>query len=64
MEWVPIFLITLKITVFSTGMFFSIKWHYDQDRKKKEEAGKAQAPAEHTPEASDQGVSEPDGGIR
>lgn len=43
MEWVPIFLITLKITVFSTGMFFSIKWHYDQDRKKKEERRSGQS---------------------
>lgn len=53
MEWVPVFLITLKIIVFGSGMFFSIKWHYDQDKKKKNEANKAQAVAEHPPEASE-----------
>lgn len=53
MEWVPVFLFTLKILVFGTGMFFSIKWHYDQDKKKKEEAQKAQAPTESTAEKPD-----------
>lgn len=35
MEWIPIVLITLKIGVLGTGMFFAIKWHYDRERKTK-----------------------------
>lgn len=35
MIWVPILLGTFKITVFGTGMFFAIKWHYDQGKLKK-----------------------------
>lgn len=35
MEWVPIVFIAFKVLVFGTGMFFSIKWHYDQDQKNK-----------------------------
>lgn len=47
MIWVPILLGTFKLVVFGTGMFFAIKWHYDQGKKKAEEAArKAQAPAE------------------
>ncbi|WP_294258826.1 hypothetical protein [uncultured Sphingomonas sp.] len=37
MIWVPILLGTFKLAVFGTGMFFAIKWHYDQGKKKKEE---------------------------
>lgn len=40
-DWVPIVLVTFKFLVLGTGMFFAIKWHYDQGRKGKE-AGKAQ----------------------
>ena len=36
MEWIPIVLVTFKILVLGTGMFFAIKWHYDQGRKTKE----------------------------
>lgn len=53
MEWVPVFLITLKVVVFGTGMFFSIKWHYDQDKKKKQEAAIAQERAEAGAEVQD-----------
>jgi len=42
MEWVPVVFITFKLIVFGTGMFFAIKWHYDQDMKKKNEAKKQQ----------------------
>jgi len=35
MEWVPIVFIVFKSIVLFTGMFFAIKWHYDQDRKGK-----------------------------
>ncbi|SFD56636.1 hypothetical protein [Paracidovorax konjaci] len=38
MDWVPIVFIVFKVLVFGTGMFFAIKWHYDQDKKKKKEA--------------------------
>ena len=39
MEWIPIVFVTFKVLVFGTGMFFAIKWHYDQDKKKKNETG-------------------------
>lgn len=34
MDWIPIVFITFKVLVFGTGMFFAIKWHYDQGKKK------------------------------
>ena len=33
MDWVPIVFIVFKVAVFGTGMFFAIKWHYDQGNK-------------------------------
>jgi hypothetical protein len=36
MEWIPIVLVTFKVLVLGTGMFFAIKWHYDQGKKEKE----------------------------
>ena len=36
MEWVPIVFLTFKAIVLFTGMFFAIKWHYDQGKKEKE----------------------------
>ncbi|MEK8053060.1 hypothetical protein AACH10_22595 [Ideonella sp. DXS22W] len=38
MDWIPVFLFTFKILVLGIGMFFAIKWHYDQDRKKAAQA--------------------------
>lgn len=38
MDWVPIVFIVFKVAVFGTGMFFAIKWHYDQGKKAREEA--------------------------
>ena len=35
MDWVPIVFIVFKVAVFGTGMFFAIKWHYDQGKKAK-----------------------------
>jgi hypothetical protein len=35
MDWVPIVFVTFKLIVFGFGMFFAIKWHYDQGKKKK-----------------------------
>ncbi len=39
MDWVPIVFFTFKVLVFGTCMFFAIKWHYDQGKKKKNETG-------------------------
>lgn len=33
MEWFPIVFVTFKVLVLVTGMFFAIKWHYDQGKK-------------------------------
>ena len=33
MDWIPIVLVTFKVLVLGTGMFFAIKWHYDQGKK-------------------------------
>jgi len=33
MEWVPIVFIAFKVLAFSTGMFFAIRWHYEQGKK-------------------------------
>lgn len=36
MDWIPIVLVTFKILVLCIGMFFAIKWHYNQGMKEKE----------------------------
>ncbi|MFZ6773468.1 hypothetical protein ACO0LB_12205 [Undibacterium sp. SXout7W] len=33
MDWVPVVLVTFKVLVLGVGMFFAIKWHYDQGKK-------------------------------
>lgn len=43
MEWIPIILVTFKILVLGTGMFFAIKWHYDKAKKGKNTAKEARA---------------------
>ena len=53
MDWVPIVFIVFKVAVFGTGMFFAIKWHYDQGKKEKEEASKQQGLTEQTLDASE-----------
>ena len=35
MEWIPVVLVTFKVLVLGTGMFYAIKWHYDQGKKGK-----------------------------
>lgn len=35
MDWIPIVLVTFKVLVLGTGMFFAIKWHFDQAKKEK-----------------------------
>jgi len=37
MDWIPIVFVTFKFAVLATGMFFAIKWHYDQEMKKGKE---------------------------
>ena len=36
MDWIPIVLVTFKVLVLGTGMFYAIKWHYDQGKKEKQ----------------------------
>ncbi|NVE00199.1 hypothetical protein [Massilia sp. BJB1822] len=36
MDWTPIVFVIFKGLVLCTGMFFAIKWHYDQGKKGKE----------------------------
>ena len=33
-DWVPVVFVTFKVGIFVTCMFFAIKWHYDQGKKK------------------------------
>ena len=35
MDWIPAVFVAFKALVLGTGMFFAIKWHYDQGRKGK-----------------------------
>lgn len=36
MELTPVVFIAFKVLVFGLGMFFAIKWHYDQENKNKD----------------------------
>lgn len=36
MEWIPVVFVVFKFLVLGTGMFFAIKWHYDQGRKEQD----------------------------
>ena len=40
-DWIPIVFVTFKVLVFGVGMFFAIKWHYDQGKKEKRAALRA-----------------------
>jgi hypothetical protein len=35
MDWIPVVFVTFKVLVLGTGMFFAVKWHYDQGEKEK-----------------------------
>jgi len=35
MDWIPIVFVTFKFLVLGTGMFFAVKWHYDQGKKER-----------------------------
>ncbi|NGZ83699.1 hypothetical protein [Duganella aceris] len=41
MDWIPIVFVTFKFLVLGTGMFYAIKWHYDQGKKGKENERRA-----------------------
>jgi hypothetical protein len=43
MDWIPIVLVAFKVLVLGTGMFFAIKWHYDQGKKEKEKTKEMRA---------------------
>ena len=43
MDWIPIVFVTFKVLVLGTGMFFAVKWHYDQGKKEKERAKETRA---------------------
>nr|WP_312990085.1 hypothetical protein [Comamonas koreensis] len=32
-DWIPVVFVIFKLGMFSTCMFFAIKWHYDQGKK-------------------------------
>jgi hypothetical protein len=36
MDWIPLVFVTFKFAVLGTGMFFAVKWHYDQGKKDKD----------------------------
>ena len=36
MEWIPTVFVIFKALVLGVGMFFAIKWHYDQGKKGKQ----------------------------
>ncbi|MGZ3306561.1 MAG: hypothetical protein ACXU8U_11940 [Asticcacaulis sp.] len=35
MDWIPVVFVVFKVLVLAVGMFFAVKWHYDQGKKKK-----------------------------
>lgn len=35
MNLIPMFFVTFKVLVLSIGMFFAVKWHFDQGQKGK-----------------------------
>jgi hypothetical protein len=41
MDWIPTVFVIFKALVLGTGMFFAIKWHYDQGKKGKEKERRA-----------------------
>nr|WP_315400293.1 hypothetical protein [uncultured Duganella sp.] len=35
-DWIPVVFVVFKFLVLGTGMFYAVKWHYDQGKKGKE----------------------------
>ena len=40
-DWIPVVFVTFKGLVLGIGMFFAIKWHYDQGKKGKGDEARA-----------------------
>jgi hypothetical protein len=38
MDWIPVVFVTFKVLVLGTGMFFAVKWHYDQGKQEEKRA--------------------------
>jgi uncharacterized protein HemY len=36
MDWIPVVFVIFKFLVLGTGMFYAIKWHYDQGKQGKQ----------------------------
>ncbi|MBV7536775.1 hypothetical protein KW842_13475 [Duganella sp. sic0402] len=36
-DWIPVIFVIFKFLVLGTGMFYAVKWHYDQGKKKENE---------------------------
>ena len=36
LDWVPIVFVTFKALVLVIGMYYAIRWHYDQGKKHKD----------------------------
>lgn len=43
LDWTLIIFVTFKVLVLATGMYFAIKWHYDQGTKAKNKAEEKRA---------------------
>jgi heme/copper-type cytochrome/quinol oxidase subunit 2 len=43
MDWIPAVFVTFKLIVLVTGMFFAVKWHYDQGQKNKDKKTETRA---------------------
>ncbi|APW38389.1 hypothetical protein RD110_15290 [Rhodoferax koreense] len=41
MDWFPIVFVIFKLLVLGTGMFFAVKWHYEQGKKENGKAKRA-----------------------
>jgi len=35
MDWFPVVFLTFKVLVIGTGMYFAVKWHYEQGKMEK-----------------------------
>ncbi|MRW89832.1 hypothetical protein GJ699_07540 [Duganella sp. FT80W] len=40
-DWIPVVFVIFKFLVLGTGMFYAIKWHYDQGKKGREKERRA-----------------------
>jgi hypothetical protein len=43
MDWIPVVFVTFKFLVLGTGMFFAVKWHYDQGKKEQDKGKEMRA---------------------